>query len=82
MADILKACACGATYTAAQWDDLPDCRVFRLDSDDPESLHEQRRCPCGSHIMVPIVEGKPHAVDRDGNLVPPRRAAIVFVSGD
>lgn len=81
MTTTIKTCGCGRSFTLAQWNDLPDCRVYRLDADDAESLHEQRRCPCGSHIIVPIVNGQPHAVDRAGNLVPAPPVGIVFVAG-
>lgn len=81
MSAIIKQCACGAKYDLARWNDLPDARVYKVDPDDPQTeVHEQRRCPCGSHIVVPIVNGQPHAVDRAGNLVG-TRAGVVFVAG-
>lgn len=76
----LKVCGCGASYDLAQWNELRECRVFRLDPDDADSVHEQRTCSaCRSSLLVPIVDGRPHAVDRDGNLVPPR-TGLVFVA--
>lgn len=48
-----KKCACGRAYDRAGWDLLTDARTYEW-SDG--SLREQRRCACGSHLSVVLVE--------------------------
>jgi hypothetical protein len=44
----IKVCACGRSYTRAEWNALPDRIVYTA----CDEVHEQRRCLCGSHIVV------------------------------
>lgn len=53
---IAKRCACGRTYTLAQWEALPDKKVYTLEW---REVHDQRRCPCGSHIIRVLEPGEP-----------------------
>jgi len=52
---IIKRCACGASYTWEQWQELPDKKLADLECEpelgEPDIL-EQRQCPCGSHINI------------------------------
>ena len=50
---VIKVCACGRTYTRAEWETLPNRVVYALD----EEVYEQRRCDCGSHIVIVLPEG-------------------------
>lgn len=53
---IVKRCACGRTYTPAQWEALPDKKVYTIEWGE---VHDQRRCPCGSHIIRVLDPGEP-----------------------
>jgi hypothetical protein len=53
---LIKVCACGRGYTRANWEALPDRVVYAADDDE---VHEQRRCHCGSHIVVVVEESHP-----------------------
>jgi len=54
MDPIIKNCACGRSYTRAAWDQLPGATVYDFDG----ATFEQRRCPCGSHIVI-VLAGEP-----------------------
>ena len=51
----IKVCGCGRSYTRAEWEALPDRVVYAACTDE---VHEQRRCVCGSHIIVVVEAGK------------------------
>ena len=53
---IVKRCACGRTYTLAEWEALPDKKVYTLEW---REVHDQRQCPCGSHIIRILEPGEP-----------------------
>jgi len=55
MEPIIKTCACGRSYTRAQWDELPDAAVYQYEG----GTFEQRRCVCKSHIVIQIGEEVP-----------------------
>jgi len=54
--DILRAHACGRSFTRAEWAALPfayvDMCVASLEPDAPFTRHVFRHCPCGSTIGV------------------------------
>jgi hypothetical protein len=50
MESIIKNCGCGRSYTRAEWAKLPDATVYDLEG----VTLEQRRCLCGSHIVIVI----------------------------
>jgi hypothetical protein len=55
-ATIIKRCGCGRTYTRAQWEALPDKTVYKHEWGE---VHDQRPCPCGSHIVIVLDPGEP-----------------------
>lgn len=48
----VKHCKCGRSYTLAQWMALPDSKVYVCLNE----VHDQRHCPCGSHIVIILAE--------------------------
>jgi hypothetical protein len=54
---VIKTCACGRSYTQADWATLPDAIVYQA----TDEVHEQRLCACGSHIVIVI--GAPAPAD-------------------
>src|ERR1700677_945125 len=58
---IIKTCACGRSYTPAQWRQLPDRSIGRLPWGE---VHEYRQCLCGSHIVIELSEGGVGSVGR------------------
>lgn len=52
---LVKRCACGLSYTREQWEALPDKKVYELEWLE---VHEQRRCSCGSHLVLVLKEGE------------------------
>lgn len=60
---VIKRCSCGREYALDEFRNLLFTGVYLLpdDGQKPERL-EQRRCYCGSDIVIPI--------DRDGNYFP------------
>ena len=52
----VKHCACGRSFTRDAWQALPDPRVYSFPW---REVHEQRRCPCGSHIVIVLDPGDP-----------------------
>ncbi len=83
-AEIGRSCACGATYTYADWLALPGAKVYRVEAENGGrvEVYEQRRCRCGSHIvcLVPpeLLEGGEH-VGADASRDPDRAAEVVRV---
>ena len=49
---IVKTCACGRSYTLAQWRCLPFVGIWDLGGGDRAEL---RNCSCGSSITIPCV---------------------------
>ena len=45
---IIKRCACSREFSRAQWEALPDATVYVCEG----QRLEQRRCECGSHIVI------------------------------
>jgi hypothetical protein len=50
--EVLKRCGCGRSFTAETWAALPDAKRYTLEWGE---VQEQRRCICGSHLVVCIV---------------------------
>ena len=50
-----KVCGCGREFTAREWVDLPNRKIFDIDADH-DRRGEQRDCPCGSSIAVDRAE--------------------------
>ena len=61
--DVVKRCGCGRAFTQAAWDALPDANRYTLEWGE---VQEQRRCPCGSHLVV-VVTPEPEPRDLDGD---------------
>jgi hypothetical protein len=59
---IFKKCSCGRTYTREQWENLPDKKVYTLEWGE---VHDQRQCPCGSHIIIVLDPGEPEPAPRE-----------------
>ena len=57
-ADIYHRCACGKTYTYAQWHALPICgeQLYNFDDGGDDVHLECRNCSCGSTMSVDLVE--------------------------
>ena len=53
---IIKTCACGRTYTRAQWQRLPDKSIGAWPWG---TVLEYRQCHCGSHVTIVLREGTP-----------------------
>jgi hypothetical protein len=53
---IIKRCSCGRTYTYAQWQRLPDKRIWELPWGE---IQELRNCVCRSTMNIVVQEGTP-----------------------
>lgn len=75
MSEVVKACACGRTYTGPEWDRLTPTQpaVVRYEWGE---VHEMRHCACGSTIAIVLAEGEPESGDGEGALGCPAQGAV------
>ena len=65
--EYIKQCACGASYTLAQWLNLPNRGRSEMPHDGDPPLMEFRDCVCGSTLGQSLdAQGHPVTEVRDG----------------